>query len=63
MELKKEEYQELEFALLKAFPGQDSLEQMVRHQLDENLEAIAGKETLQTVVFNLIELDQIILIL
>ncbi len=55
MRLTKEEYQELEFALLSAFPQKDNLKQMVRHQLDQRLETIVGGENQSIVIFNLIE--------
>lgn len=48
-------YQEFQVALLDAFPTADSLEQMVRIHMDQNLVAVAGNGTLATVVFNLIK--------
>ena len=45
---------EIENALLDAFPSYSSLERMVKHQLNENLEAITGRGTLQDEVFNLV---------
>ena len=47
-----------EDALLSAFPSKSALTQMLRYQLGKNLEAIAGGDSLKTVVFNLIETAQ-----
>ena len=55
MRLTSLEYQELQTALVSAFPSQQSLKQMVRLQLELNLEKIAGNESYGAVVFNLIE--------
>lgn len=49
-----EEIEELQEALLSAFPTEDKLRRMVRTKLDENLAAIAGGEDLSDKVFNLI---------
>lgn len=54
MALTMEDYTCLEKVLLEAFPSYESLEQMVLHQLGENLEARAGRGKLETVIFNLI---------
>lgn len=48
----QKEFQE---ALISAFPSYADLEQMVRYQLDENLERIAGTGSLDSVVFQLIK--------
>ncbi len=52
--LKGSELQELYHALLSAFPTVDELEQMVRFELDEQLEHIAAGQDLGDIVFNLI---------
>lgn len=44
----------LQDALLDAFPSHSLLSQLVRIQLNENLDAVAGGESLSTVTFNLI---------
>jgi hypothetical protein len=51
------QFGQLQQALLEAFTGA-TLRQMVRVELDQNLEAIAGGENLGVVVFNLIEWAQ-----
>jgi hypothetical protein len=48
------QYRDFQNALLSAFDGNE-LRQMVRIELDENLDAIAGGNDLRTVVFNLID--------
>ncbi len=58
MKLNSQEYKDLQTALLSAFPNKTTLRQMVRFQLDENLDAIVGGETLEAVIFNLIEVAQ-----
>ena len=52
--LSGQEIQELRDAIVSAFPDKGSLEMMVSIQLDENLDEIAGGNTLKEVVFNLI---------
>ena len=42
-------------ALLSAYPRQDDLRLMVRVELDENLDAIAGGGNLRAIIFSLIE--------
>ncbi len=54
MPLKGSEFQQLQQALLSAFPTQPSLSRMVRIGLDQNLEVIAGTGKLADVVDNLI---------
>ena len=54
MTLSNDDYRLLENILPTAFPGYEILEQMLMHQLGENLEAIAGGGSLQTVIFNLV---------
>lgn len=44
----------LEQALLAAFPTRSDLARMIRVGLDENLEAITGAGSLQTIVFELV---------
>jgi hypothetical protein len=48
-------WRDLQDALVKAFPAQANLRQMVRFGLNENLDAIAGGDTLSDVVFSLIQ--------
>ena len=48
-------FKQLRDALLSAFPTEDTLKQMVRFELDENLDEIAGGQNLSEKVFNLIE--------
>ncbi len=45
-------------ALLDAYPRRDDLRMMVRVELNENLDAIAGGDTLRAVAFSLIEWAQ-----
>ncbi|HAJ38786.1 MAG TPA: hypothetical protein DCL15_24225 [Chloroflexi bacterium] len=45
-------------ALLAAYPRRDNLRMLVRVELDENLDAIAGGDTLRAVAFSLIEWAQ-----
>ncbi len=45
-------------ALLDAYPRRDDLRMMVRVELGENLDAIAGGDTLRAVAFSLIEWAQ-----
>ncbi|HHY56803.1 MAG TPA: hypothetical protein GYA08_15365 [Chloroflexi bacterium] len=45
-------------ALLAAYPRRDDLRMMVRVELNENLDAIAGGDTLRAVAFSLIEWAQ-----
>jgi hypothetical protein len=54
MELTGPQQQQLQQALLSAFPKLDWLRQMVAFSLNENLDAIAVGDDLATVVFNLI---------
>lgn len=53
--LDKAQARALHAALLDAFPHRASLSRMVRFGLDENLEAIAGGNSLSDVAFSLIE--------
>ncbi len=55
MKLTKQEYKELQNALLSAFRHQDMLKQMVKFQLDQTLEDIIGGEDNSTRIFNLIQ--------
>jgi chromosome segregation ATPase len=52
--LSGEQVQDLQNALLSAFPSKEDLAQMVRIQLNQNLAAIAGGQDLSAIVFNLI---------
>ncbi len=54
MSLSKEEYQQLQEALLSAFPSKETLRQMVRFELGASLDAIAGGSNQSEVIFNLI---------
>ncbi len=54
MKLTGLQHKQLEQALLSAFYSYELLERMVRHQLNENLSAIAGGTDLRSVIFNLI---------
>ncbi len=54
MAANNEFFVQVEAALLNAFPTYSSLEQMVAHQLGENLEAIAGRGDLRSVFFALV---------
>ena len=45
----------LQEALLSAFPGTEALKRMLRIQLNADLEAIAGGNSLAVIVFNVIE--------
>ncbi len=55
MELSRQQRRQLQDALIAAFPSKPSLEQMLSHQLDKNLDAIADGGNLQEIVFNLIK--------
>ncbi|WP_166482726.1 pentapeptide repeat-containing protein, partial [Scytonema sp. UIC 10036] len=55
MELSGQQRQQLQNALIAAFPSKSLLEQMLSHQLDENLDAIVGGGNLQQIVFELIK--------
>jgi S1-C subfamily serine protease len=54
MKISKDQHKGLVEALLRAFTSKADLLQMVRHGLDENLEAIAGGDNLRSTVFNLV---------
>ena len=56
--LSGKQIRELQKALLDAFPARDDLRMMVRVELNENLDAIAGGDTLRAVAFSLIEWAQ-----
>ena len=47
--------EELQNALIDAFPSKTSLEQMLKFELDKNLDTIATGTNLQDIVFNLIK--------
>jgi hypothetical protein len=54
MRLTGGQHKQLQQALLSAFPTHGALAQMVRHQLDQDLEQIAGSDKLDDIVFSLI---------
>ncbi|GAB1541120.1 hypothetical protein NUACC21_37900 [Scytonema sp. NUACC21] len=54
MRLSGQQRKELQNALVDAFPNKSSLEQMLSHELDKKLNAIAAGGNLQEIVFNLI---------
>jgi hypothetical protein len=54
MQLKGKQFQQLQEALLGAFPHRAKLKQMVRFGLEENLDVIATGENDEEVVFKLI---------
>ncbi len=58
MSLLGQQRQQLEDALINAFPNKVSLEQMLSYQLNKNLDAIAGGNNLQETVFNLIKVAE-----
>lgn len=53
MRLNKTQFQQTETAILHAF-DRDALRRMLRRQLDEDLDVVAGDDELATVVFNLV---------
>ena len=53
MDISGKEIKILNEALISAFPDYEKLKRMVRFQLDENLEKIVGKGTIDEVIFNL----------
>ena len=55
MKLTKEQYKQLNNALLGAFPTKDRLTQMLRFQLNKNLNSIVSSGSLQSMVFELIQ--------
>jgi Effector-associated domain 1 len=55
VELSRQQRKQLQDALIAAFPSKSSIEQMLSHQLDENLDASAGGGNLEEIVFNLIK--------
>jgi hypothetical protein len=55
LKLTSSQFKQLHDALLSAFPTVVSLKQMVRFELDENLDEIAGGQNLSEKVFNLID--------
>ena len=54
MKLTGQKVQQICDALIDAYPTRDLLRMMVRVELDENLEEIAGGENQNVVVFNLV---------
>ncbi len=58
MKLDKQEYKELQEALLSAFPDKNKLEQIVFFTLDKNLDEITGGKTLEDIIFELIKVTQ-----
>lgn len=55
MTLSKQQREKLWKTLMDAFPTKSSLEQLLLFKLDRNLDAIAGGNNLQDIVFNLIK--------
>jgi hypothetical protein len=55
MSLSGQQRQQLQSALIDAFPNMASLEQMLAFGLEKNLRAIAGEGSLQEIVFKLIQ--------
>jgi CHAT domain-containing protein len=55
MKLSNQQRKKLWNALMDAFPTKSSLEQLLSLELDRNLDAIAGGNNLQDIVFNLIK--------
>ena len=54
MKLSGQQFRLVREALLSAFTSKEQLSMMVRVQLDENLNAIAGGENLRVIIFNLV---------
>lgn len=54
MQLTGQQIQHIRSALLDAYPTRESLTMMLREQMDEHLEVIAGGENLRVIVFNLV---------
>jgi vWA-MoxR associated protein C-terminal domain/vWA-MoxR associated protein middle region (VMAP-M) 1/Effector-associated domain 1 len=54
MKLSGNEQEKLIKAIVSAYPNKNDLEMMVRFQLEENLDAIAGGENVTDIVFNLL---------
>ena len=54
MAISNDDYNRLELLLLNAFPTYDSLKRMLMHQLGESLEAMVGRDDLNTVVYRLV---------
>ncbi|MBW4590780.1 effector-associated domain EAD1-containing protein [Aetokthonos hydrillicola Thurmond2011] len=55
LRLSGQQRKKLQEALIDAFRDKASLERMLAFELDKNLDAIAGGNSLQDIVFNLIE--------
>ncbi|MBW4501984.1 MAG: tetratricopeptide repeat protein [Scytonema hyalinum WJT4-NPBG1] len=55
MSLSGQQFKEIQFALVSAFPTESSLEQMLLFELDKNLKAIAGEGSLQDIIFRTIQ--------
>lgn len=58
MRLSGKQPKKLQEALIDAFPTSTSLEQMLLHELDKNLNEIAGEGSLQDIVFTLIQVAE-----
>jgi hypothetical protein len=58
MVLSGEQRKQLQEALESAFPTKALLEQMLSHELDKNLEAIAGVGSLQEIIFKIIQIAE-----
>ncbi|MEH2209073.1 effector-associated domain EAD1-containing protein [Nostoc sp.] len=55
MNLSGKQLNEVYEALIDAYPNKFALQQLLRFKLDKNLNAIAGEDTLQNIVYRLIE--------
>ena len=58
MDLSGQQRKKLQDALMNAFPGKSSLEQMVSFQFNKNLYEIADGDNLKEIVFNLIKIAE-----
>ncbi len=58
MELTGKQYEQLQQALIAAYPKVEALRRMVRFRLNQNLDAIAMGGNLNSIVFNLVETSQ-----
>ncbi len=55
MNLRGDQRKKLQEALIEAFPKKSSLEQLLALELSKNLDAIAGGNSLEDIIFNLIK--------
>lgn len=56
MNLSGQQYKKLQEALIDAFPTKTLLEQMLTFELGKGLDAIAGEDNLEGLVFHLIKI-------